>query len=99
MDLELGIQTLVVFMPHKPNKFKNLNQVTVKKQVIRTSPYVKPAFGTCTEAQFIRIYLKEMELMKNHPDPKAQEALNFRLENIWMEDPQVKAAAKAKGYF
>ena len=63
-------------MPRKPDKFKNLNQVTVKKQVLRTSPYVKPAFGSCTEAQDIRMYLKEMELMKNHPDPKAQEALN-----------------------
>ena len=98
MDLELGIQTPVVFMPHKPNKFKKLNQVTVNKQVIRTSPYVKPAGGTCSEAQAIRMYLREIELMKNHPDPKAKEALNFRLENMWMEDRQVKAAAKAKGY-
>ena len=83
-------------MPHKPNKFKNLNQLSVSKKVLRTSPYVKPAFGTRTEAAYIRNYLKEIEFMQKHPDPKAQKALNFRLENSWMEDKLVKAALKAK---
>tara|TARA_B100000579_G_C22175110_1_gene551462 strand:- start:165 stop:425 length:261 start_codon:yes stop_codon:yes gene_type:complete len=83
-------------MPHKPNKFKKLNQLSVSKKVLRTSPYVKPAFGTRTEAAYIRNYLKEIEFMQNHPDPKAQEALNFRLENFWMQDKLVQAALKAK---
>ena len=84
-------------MPHKPNKFKKLNQLSVRKKVLRTSPYVKPTGGCGTEASYIRSYLKEIEFMQNHPDPKAQEALNFRLENMWMEDKPVKAALKAKG--
>jgi len=84
-------------MPHKPNKFKNFKELSVNKKVIRTSPYVKPAFGCGTEASFIRSYLREVEFMQNHPDPRAQEQARFVIENFDGQDRTVKAAFKAKG--
>ena len=84
-------------MPHKPNKFRKLNQLSVSKQVIRTSPYVKPAFGACTEARMIRDLIREIEFTKSHPVGSKVNKDYLESLDVFHDEPTTKAALKAKG--
>ena len=82
-------------MTRKPNKFRALKEIEVKKQKIRLSPYVFHEAGQESEAGYIRGLLKRAESYSSIQDPKLARLLVDDLNSL--AEPTVSAALKAKG--
>ena len=82
-------------MTRKPNKFRALKEVEVKKQVFRLSPYIKHEAGQESEAGYVRGLLKRAESYRSIQNPKLARLLLDELNSLG--EPTVSAALKAKG--